>query len=133
MEEIKDLKNINNKFLGKKTKNIKKIFKIKENPININVNKNKNKIKTESSLFESSTDLSSSNILSLEEKSDTNPKIHNFDDIIIPSFFNDITKYNIINRKIKNYYKLAKQFDSPEMAKIYLIDIKRLYEERDKI
>ena len=130
MEEIKDLKNISNNFLGKKTKNTKKI-KIKENPIN--KDNNKNKIKTESSLFETSTDLSSSNILSLEEKSDTNPKIHNFDDIIIPSFFNDITKYNIINRKIKNYYKLAKQFDSPEMAKIYLIDIKRLYEERDKI
>ena len=131
MEEIKDLKNISNKFLGKKTKNIKKIFKIKEIPIN--KNKNKNKIKTESSLFETSTDLSSSNILSLEEKSDANPKIPYFDDIIIPSFFNDITKYNVINRIIKNYYKLAKQFDSPEMAKIYLIDIKRLYEERDKI
>ena len=59
--------------------------------------------------------------------------IPNFDDVNIPSFFNDITKYNVINRKIKNYYKLAKEFDSPEMAKIYLIDVKRLYEERDKI
>ena len=127
MEEIKDIIKINNNFLGKKTKNIKKVFKIKEKNID------KNKIKSESSLFETSTDLSSSNILSLEEKSDTNLKIPNFDDVNIPSFFNDITKYNVINRKIKNYYKLAKEFDSPEMAKIYLIDVKRLYEERDKI
>lgn len=127
MEEIKDITKINNNFLGKKTKNIKKVFKIKEKNID------KNKIKSESSLFETSTDLSSSNILSLEEKSDTNLKIPNFDDVNIPSFFNDITKYNVINRKIKNYYKLAKEFDSPEMAKIYLIDVKRLYEERDKI
>ena len=127
MEEIKDITKINNNFLGKKTKNIKKVFKIKEKNID------KNKIKSESSLFETSTDLSSSNILSLEEKSDTNLKIPNFDDVNIPSFFNDITKYNVINRKIKNYYKLAKEFDSPEMAKIYLIDVKRLYEERAKI
>ena len=127
MEEIKDITKINNNFLGKKTKNIKKVFKIKEKNID------KNKIKSESSLFETSTDLSSSNILSLEEKSDTNLKIPNFDDVNIPSFFNDITKYNVINRKIKNYYKLAKEFDSPEMAQIYLIDIKRLYEEREKI
>ena len=127
MEEIKDITKINNNFLGKKTKNIKKVFKIKEKNID------KNKIKSESSLFETSTDLSSSNILSLEEKSDTNLKIPNFDDVNIPSFFNDITKYNVINRKIKNYYKLAKEFDSPEMANIYLIDVKRLYEERDKI
>ena len=127
MEESKDLIKINNNFLGKKTKNIKKIFKIKDKNID------KNKIKNESSLFETSTDLSSSNILSLEEKSYNNSKIPNFDDVIIPSFFNDITKYKVINRKIKNYYKLVKEFDSPEMAKIYLIDIKRLYEERDKI
>ena len=127
MEEIKDIIKINNNFLGKKTKNIKKVFKIKDKNID------KNKIKNESSLFETSTDLSSSNILSLEEKSYNNSKIPNFDDVIIPSFFNDITKYKVINRKIKNYYKLVKEFDSPEMAKIYLIDIKRLYEERDKI
>ena len=94
MEEIKDITKINNNFLGKKTKNIKKVFKIKEKNID------KNKIKSESSLFETSTDLSSSNILSLEEKSDTNLKIPNFDDVNIPSFFNDITKYNVINRKI---------------------------------
>ena len=127
MEEIKDITKINNNFLGKKTKNIKKVFKIKDKNID------KNKIKNESSLFETSTDLSSSNILSLEEKSDTNSKIPNFDDVIIPSFLNDITKYKVINRKIKNYYKLVKEFNSPEMAKIYLIDVKRLYEEREKI
>ena len=127
MEEIKDIIKINNNFLGKKTKNIKKVFKIKDKNID------KNKIKNESSLFETSTDLSSSNILSLEEKSDTNSKIPNFDDVIIPSFLNDITKYKVINRKIKNYYKLVKEFNSPEMAKIYLIDVKRLYEEREKI
>ena len=52
---------------------------------------------------------------------------------MIPPFLNDITKYNEINRKIKNYYKIEKELGSPELAKLYLIDVKRLYEEKKKI
>ena len=127
MEDIKDIQKINNIFIGKKTKSFQKVYRIKEN------NKNNKKKKSDSLLFETSTDLSLSNIITLEEKSDNNLKIPSFDDIKIPSFLNDITKYNDINRKIKNYYKLEKELDSPELAKIYLIDVKRLYEEKKKI
>ncbi len=125
MEEIKDTKKINYNFLGKKTKYIKKVFKIK--------GKKKNNNKKDSLLFETSTDISSSNLITFEKKSENILKIPNFDGINIPSFLNDITKYNAINRQIKNYYKLEKEFDWPELAKLYLIDVKRLYEEKKKI
>ena len=103
------------------------VFKNKEKK------KNNKKNKKDSLLFETSTDISSSNLISLEEKTDNILKIPSFDDIIIPSFLNDFTKYNVINRKIKNYYKLEKEIGSPELAKLYLIDVKRLYEEKKKI
>ena len=132
MEEIKDIEKINNNYLGKKTKSIKKIFKINEIKKNNKQNINK-KEKHDSLLIETSTDLSSSNLINLEEKSEITSKIPNFDDVIIPSFLNDITKYKDINRKIKNYYKLRKQFNSLEMAKLYLIDVKILHEEKKNI
>ena len=127
MEKIKDIENINYNFLGKKTKCMENVFKNKEKK------KNNKKNKKDSLLFETSTDISSSNLISLEEKTDNILKIPSFDDIIIPSFLNDFTKYNVINRKIKNYYKLEKEIGSPELAKLYLIDVKRLYEEKKKI
>ena len=127
MEEIKDKDNINKNYLGKKTKYVKKLFKVREKKNNNKKNKNY------SLLFETSTDISSSNLITLEEKNDNFVKIPSFEDIIIPSFLNDITKYNVINRKINNYYKLEKEIGSPELAKLYLIDVKRLYEEKKKI
>ena len=132
MEELEDIEKINNNYLGKKTKSIKKIFKIKEIKKNNQKNINK-KEKHDSLLIETSTDLSSSNLINLEEKSEITSKIPNFEDLIIPSFLNDITKYNDINRRIKNYYKLRKQFNSLEMAKLYLIDVNILYEEKKNI
>ena len=133
MEKKQVIDKINdNNFLGKKTKSVKKIFKVKEIKKNIKTNINK-KEKNDSLLFETSTDFSSNNLITLEEKPEIMSKIPDFDDVVIPSFLNDITKYNDINRKIKNYYKLKKQFDSPEMAKLYLIDVKMLYEEKKKI
>ena len=133
MKEIKGTEEIyNNNFLGKKTKSIKKIFNIKEIKKNNknNINKKENH---DSLLFENSTDLSSSNLINLEEKSEITSKIPNFDDLIIPSFLNDKTIYNDINKKIKNYYKLKKQFNSPEKAKLYLIDVNILYEKKKNI
>ena len=115
--EIKNIKRIKKVFLGKKKG---KIFKLKE--------KEKGSI-----LFENSTDFSSINLISLEEKSRNNSKIPSLDDMKIPSFLNDITKYNDINKKIKKYYEIEKNIGSQELAKIFLIDVKRLYEEKKKI
>ena len=127
MEKIIDSQRISTLYLGKKIKNKKKLFKI------IKHEKSQKDIVKNSIIFESSTDLSSSNILNLEEKSDTNLKFPSLEDVMIPPFLNDITKYNEINRKIKNYYKIEKELGSPELAKLYLIDVKRLYEEKKKI
>ena len=127
MKQVDDEKQIKKLFLGKKTKNKKNLFIVNT------IEKNKRKIIKDSIYLESSTDLSSSNIINYEEKSDTMTNFPGLDDIVIPSFFNDITKYNDINKKIKNYYKIEKELGSPELAKLYLIDVKRLYEEKKKI
>ena len=121
MEDIKNIVRIHKVFISKKTiNNIKKKKKSKKN------------ISKDSITFENSTDLSSNNIISLEEKSDIILKVPNLDDIVIPSFLNDIPKNNKINKDIENYYKYQKLFDSPEMAKVYLVDVKRLYEQKKK-
>ena len=122
----KDKSEGNLSFLGKKTKiNEKKI--IKKN------SKKLTKILTNETLFESSTEQSFDNQINLLEGPSTLLKIPSLDEVKIPSFLNDITKYDKINKKIKSYYKTKKELNSPEMAKLYLIDIKRLYEERKKI
>ena len=122
MEKNKDIKRISKTFLGKKTKNKNKLIKKKA--------VQKKKLKG-SILFENSTDLSSYNLIGIEEKSDINTKVPNLDEVIIPSFFNDITKYNDINKRIKNYHEIERSLGSPELAKIYLIDIKYLYQEKN--
>ena len=122
MEQKIDLKENNNIFLCKKTKTkkpkskekIKKSLKLEDT--------NKSSI-----LFESSTEFSEKTI-HLEENPEIIPGL---DDINIPSFLNDITKYNIINKKIKNYYKIRKELGSK--ADLYLIDVNTLYEEKKKI
>ena len=113
-------------FLGKKMKiNEKKLIK--------KSSKKLTKISTNETLFESSTEQSFDNQINLLENPSTLLKIPSLDEVKIPSFLNDITKYDKINKKIKSYYKAKKELNSPEMAKLYLIDIKRLYEERKKI
>ena len=127
MEQIKENKRINIKFTCKKTSNIKKIlFKPKKFKNQNNNNKSQNSI-----LFETSTDLSSNNIIRLEEQSPIS-KIPSLEEIKIPSFFNDIIKYNDINKRIKNYKKIKNAMD-PELSNIYLINIKSLYDEAKKI
>ena len=127
MEEFKDIESNKKICIGKKTKRIKKIFQIKRKE------NNKGAISKDSIFFENSTDLSSNSFIPLEEKSDTFSKVPSLDDIVIPSFFNDITKYDKVNQEINNYYKIKKSLNSQELADIYLIDIKRLYEEKKKI
>ena len=122
MEKNKDIKRISKTFLGKKTKNKNKLIKKKA----VLRKKLKGSI-----IFENSTDLSSYNLIGIEEKSDINTKVPNLDEVIIPSFFNDITKYNDINKRIKNYHEIERSLGSPELAKIYLIDIKYLYQEKN--
>lgn len=63
----------------------------------------------------------------------TDNKIISLEEIVIPEFLNDITKYDEINKKIKKYYKTLSYFNNPNEAEIYLIDVNRLYEERRKL
>ena len=111
MEKNKEIKNVNKIYLGKKRINLidKENSKINET--------NKDSI-----LFETSTELSVDNLITLEEKIENIPGL---DDIKIPSFLND--KCSDIDKKLKNYYKTKKELGSSELAKLYLIDINRLY------
>ena len=130
MEEIKDIERFHKIFICKKKRNINKSIKNKKKKIT-KEQSTKEKC-SKDSILENSTDLSSNNLISLDEKSDAILKVPSLDDIVIPSFLNDITKYNKINKKINKYYKFRKLFNSPELAEIYLIDVKRLYEEKKK-
>ena len=86
-----------------------------------------------SSSLETSAELSSDNLLSLEEKQDNKfNKISGFDDIKIPGFLNDFKKNKKIDNAIKSYYKIKEELGSQELTKLYLIDINRLYEIRRK-
>ena len=124
---VKRINKINKGFLGKKTK----IFEIKKT-------KKKEKAKiikfiTKDTLFETSTEQSLDNQINLGEKKDISFGVLNLDEIRIPSFLNDISKYNEINKKIKKYYKIKKELKSSDDVKLYLIDIKKLFEERKKL
>ena len=117
------IKETNKIFLGKKTK--EPGINLKKKQI-----KNREDINKNSILLESSTEISSDNINNLDENIDIIP---GFDDINIPSFFNDNIVCDDINKQIKNYYKIRKEFGSKELAELYLVDINRLYEEKKKI
>ena len=123
MEKNDENKEINNVILGKKRKKPNLIQKDKKSPNSEEINK-------DSILFETSTELSYENVINLEEKPEIIPGL---DDVNIPSFLNDNTEYKDINKKIKNYYKAKKALGSNELAKLYLINVNRLYEEKKKI
>ena len=108
-------------FLGKKLKN--PLIKIKNDD-----NMELEEINKDSILFETSTELSNDNSLNSDEKFG---KIPGLDDINIPSFLNDININSDINKKIKNYYKIRKELGSKELTKLFLVDIKRLYKEKE--
>ena len=121
MEKINEEKRIKTIYIGKK---VKKYSKLEEPKIE---DENKDSI-----LFETSTELSMDNLISLEEKIENNSLIPGLDDLNVPEFFNDITKYKDINKKIKKYYETKKEIGS-ELAELYLIDVHRIYEEKKKI
>ena len=85
---------------------------------------------------DTSAELSSDNLLSLEEKEENNSKIlYGFDDLEIPGFLNDSKKNkknDSVDKVIKNYFKIKEELGSPELSRLYLIDINRLYELKRK-
>ena len=121
MEKIDEEKRIKTEYIGKK---VKKYSKLEEPKIE---DENKDSI-----LFETSTELSMDNLINLEEKIENNSLIPGLDDLNIPTFFNDITKYKDINKKIKKYYETKKEIGS-ELAELYLIDVHRIYDQKKKI
>ena len=121
MEKTNEEKRIKNLYIGKKVKKVSEL----EEPKTEDENK-------DSILFETSTELSMDNLINLEEKIENNSMIPGLDDLNVPTFFNDITKYKDINKKIKKYYETKKEIGS-ELAELYLIDVHRIYEEKKKI
>ena len=121
MEKTNEEKLIKKLYIGKKVKKVSEL----EEPKTEDENK-------DSILFETSTELSMDNLINLEEKIENNSMIPGLDDLNVPTFFNDITKYKDINKKIKKYYETKKEIGS-ELAELYLIDVHRIYEEKKKI
>ena len=121
MEKTNEEKRIKKLYIGKKVKKDSELEELKTE------DENKDSI-----LFETSTELSMDNLINLEEKIENNLLIPGLDDLNVPEFFNDITKYKDINKKIKKYYETKKEIGS-ELAELYLIDVHRIYEEKKKI
>ena len=109
-------------YLGKKKKPRRKAEECKKlNPSNKSL-----------SILDTSAELSSENLISLEEKPESNNKnkIIGFDDLTIPPFFNDKKKDENFNKILTNYKKMKAELGSNELAKLYLIDFDRLYEKK---
>jgi len=109
-------------FLGKKTKNRKKTEE----------SKNLKPSSKSLSILDTSAELSTENLISLEEKPESNnkSKITGFDDLIIPAFFNDPKSDKNFDKTLANYKKIRAELGSNELAKLYLIDFNRLYEKK---
>ena len=116
MERKEESGQINNSFLGKKTK---KAHKLEDNYKSDDTD-------ISSVLMDTIAEISSDNLISLEEKSEINGKIPGFDDLKIPSFFNDYKMNKTVNKTIKDYNKMKAVLGSPELAQLYLIDINRI-------
>ena len=109
-------------YLGKKTKNRRKPEESK-------------KLKPSSkslSILDTSAELSSENLISLEERSESNSKnkIIGFDDLTIPPFFNDVKRDENFDKTLANYKKMKAELGSNELAQLYLIDFDRLCEKK---
>ena len=97
-------------FLGKK---IKKNHDVEDDLKSKEIDKT-------SSLLETSAELSSDNLLCLEEKREFKDKIPGFDDLKIPSFLNDFKCNKIIDKKIEDYYKIKRELGSSDLAELYM-------------
>ena len=120
--------NHSGEFLNKKIKRSKILDKNEEKESEIN-----GIFLKDQTFFDSSTDISTDLNEKLNRSTYNYPIDSIINEIYIPSFLNDITKYNNINKKIKNYHKIKKCFKEQESANLYLVDINRLYEIRNKI
>jgi hypothetical protein len=109
-------------FLGKKTKHHKKPEENKKSRISYKC----------LSILDTSAELSSDNLISLDEKYEPNAKnkITGFDDLFVPKFFNDTNYDKNFDKTLANYKKIRAELGSDELAKIYLIDFNRLYEKK---
>ena len=83
-------------------------------------------IDNSSSIMDTTFELSSDNLLSLEEKSEIKRKIPGFDDIKIPTFLNNFSANPKAKKTLKNYNKIKEDLGSPELAELYLIDIRKI-------
>ena len=110
-------------FLNKKMKRKKSIKKIESKDYLKETTSTKDQ-----DIFDYSTDISN-------EINVSSNKIHDeiLNEISFPTFLNDVTKYDNINKKIMNYHKIKNSFADEEDANLYLIDINRLYEIKKKI
>ena len=110
------------RFLGKKTKNRRKTDE----------SKNLRPSCKSLSILDTSAELSTENLISLEEKpvSYNKSKITGFDDLFIPPFFNDTKSDKNFDKTLANYKKIRAELGSNELAKLYLIDFNRLYEKK---
>ena len=110
-------------FLNKKMKRKKSIKKIESKDYLKETTSTKDQ-----DIFDYSTDISN-------EINVSSNKIHDeiLNEISFPTFLNDVTKYDNINKKIINYHKIKNSFADEEDANLYLIDINRLYEIKKKI
>ena len=122
--ELKEESGTNVKFLlGKKTNRYKKEEECSQSQYS----------EKGSFSLETSAELSSDNLLSLEEKQDNkSKKLPGFDDIKIPGFLNDRKINKKIDQAIKSYYKIKEELGSQDLTKLYLVDINRLYEIKRK-
>ena len=119
MEQICESGKINNSFQGNKTKD------------NHKFQENIKSDELESSSF--IMDTTAENHIFGKEKSEFKGKIAGFDDIKIPSFLNDFKINKNVNIDINDYNKMKAEFGSPELAKLYLVDINKLYGSKKKM
>lgn len=110
MEPKNDCAKKTKTFLGKKTNKMHK----------------SDETDNSSSIMDTTFELSSDNLLSLEEKSEHKRKIPGLDDIKIPAFLNDFIITPKAKKVLHNYNKIKEELGSSELVKLYLIDIKKI-------
>ena len=122
MERNDKSSDIISNFLGKKTKHYKKPVESKKTGL----------ICKCLSILDTSAELSSDNLIALDEKYETNAKnkITGFDGIFVPTFLNDTKHDENFDKTLANYKKIKAELGSDELAKLFLIDFNRLYEKK---
>ena len=95
------------------------------------INKSEENYKTDetdnsSAVIDATFELSFDDFISLGEKPIIKNKIPGFDDIKIPTFLNNFSANPKAKKTLKNYNKIKEDLGSPELAELYLIDIRKI-------